>query len=573
VWTYGETDAPETLKTAGHVLRFRHDHGGRQTRRDVDETVVLTQSFDIEHRLASQAVAAGKGRIVQQRRFDYRQDGLLTGRYDAVSGSVRLGLDTAGRITEVISPGGRESYRYDAAGNIAASELGPRQYHGNTLVSAGALSFQYDAQGRAVRRRQVSPTAGEKIWLYSWDSHDRLIGVRTPDGTRWRYLYDPIGRRIAKQRLAPQSGDAEPVVAEQVEFFWDGPLLIEQVHTDSEGRSQVTTWDYHPIDDRPLTQVDSDGRFHSIVTDLVGTPTELVDANGVLAWHNRSGLWGESADAAGTSTPLRFPGQYADPESGLHYNVYRYYDPAVGRYLSQDPLGLGPAPNPVAYAANPYQDADPLGLVCKNGEGSSAPNRPGSGTDPAAAKKTPPPIPAKPPELKAPTVPPKPQVPDKAPLRNGTKTFGKDTAAGEKYELSADGTKVKIYRFGDQKQEWDWESRNRQDSNGNFAEPSDLNSWAIKQSSFGSGSENPTKNPFISIATDHESLSHSSDPWVQKIVKESPDLRVMEVPPEMLVRPRPTKPLSKTETEWLFYDGDNSMGQFHSEWVPNPYKK
>ncbi|MFD9124449.1 RHS repeat domain-containing protein [Kitasatospora sp. NPDC059571] len=56
------------------------------------------------------------------------------------------------------------------------------------------------------------------------------------------------------------------------------------------------------------------------------------------------------------------PGQYHDDESGLAHNYFRYYDPATGRYLSSDPLGLGAGPNPHAYVPNPLAWIDPLGL-------------------------------------------------------------------------------------------------------------------------------------------------------------------------------------------------------------------
>ncbi|MDQ0946052.1 RHS repeat-associated protein [Streptomyces sp. V1I1] len=62
-------------------------------------------------------------------------------------------------------------------------------------------------------------------------------------------------------------------------------------------------------------------------------------------------------------TPLRYPGQYFDPETGLHYNVNRYYDPDLGRYITPDPLGLAPAINHYAYVPNPFTLADPLGLA------------------------------------------------------------------------------------------------------------------------------------------------------------------------------------------------------------------
>ncbi|HZH27284.1 MAG TPA: RHS repeat-associated core domain-containing protein [Azospirillaceae bacterium] len=62
---------------------------------------------------------------------------------------------------------------------------------------------------------------------------------------------------------------------------------------------------------------------------MVGTPTELVDQDGAIAWRGRSAVWGTTAvnPDATVHTPLRYPGQYADPETGLHYNYFRHYDP------------------------------------------------------------------------------------------------------------------------------------------------------------------------------------------------------------------------------------------------------
>ncbi|MFV2118770.1 RHS repeat-associated core domain-containing protein, partial [Streptomyces sp. Act-28] len=72
------------------------------------------------------------------------------------------------------------------------------------------------------------------------------------------------------------------------------------------------------------------------------------------------------SSAATTYTPLRFPGQYYDPETGLHYNYFRHYDPETARYLSVDPLGLAPDANPAMYVLNPFTGMDPLGLFdCK----------------------------------------------------------------------------------------------------------------------------------------------------------------------------------------------------------------
>jgi RHS repeat-associated protein len=101
-----------------------------------------------------------------------------------------------------------------------------------------------------------------------------------------------------------------------------------------------------------------DRRFHAIVTDLTGTPTELVTATGEVVWQRRTALWGATTDLTrtGVDCPIRFPGQYHDPETGIHYNCRRYYEPTTAGYLSADPLGLAPAPNPHAYVPSDVEE-------------------------------------------------------------------------------------------------------------------------------------------------------------------------------------------------------------------------
>ncbi|MFH8384205.1 RHS repeat-associated core domain-containing protein [Kitasatospora sp. NPDC018058] len=109
-----------------------------------------------------------------------------------------------------------------------------------------------------------------------------------------------------------------------------------------------------------------DERFHAIVTDRVGAPTELVDAAGQISWRSVSTLWGSRYHDTGAEPvdcPISFPGQYRDAETGLHYNLYRYYDPETARYVSLDPLGLGGGSNSSWYVPNPTEWTDPLGLA------------------------------------------------------------------------------------------------------------------------------------------------------------------------------------------------------------------
>ncbi|MFD9433037.1 putative T7SS-secreted protein [Streptomyces sp. NPDC060002] len=384
-YTYGADGTPLRLTTGPHHVDFTHDAAGRELARVLGDAVTVTSAWDEAGRLTGQHITA-RARAVNSRAYAYRADGHLLSVTDRLSGARTFDLDPVGRVTAVHAHDWTERYAYDASGNQTSADwpsrhpgheaTGPRAYNGVTLTRAGGVRFEYDALGRVVLRQKTRLSRTPDTWRYEWDTEDRLTAVTTPDGTRWRYRYDPLGRRTAKQRLA---ADGESVV-EEVRFTWDGPTLCEQTsHRPDLPHTVALTWDHRA--DVPLAQTERiltaddrqeeiDRRFFAIATDLIGTPTELIDETGEIAWRTRSTLWGTTAWSRDSSayTPLRFPGQYYDPETGLHYNYFRHYDPETGRYTSPDPLGLGPAPNPATYVANPHSWTDPLGLApCPRG--------------------------------------------------------------------------------------------------------------------------------------------------------------------------------------------------------------
>jgi type VI secretion system secreted protein VgrG len=109
----------------------------------------------------------------------------------------------------------------------------------------------------------------------------------------------------------------------------------------------------------------ADGQVWHYVTDHLGTPQEMYDQDGEIVWAADFSAYGLTARslALEVDNPIRFPGQYYDAESNLHYNRFRYYDPQVGRYINQDPIGLFGGDNPYEYALNmPTQAYDPMGL-------------------------------------------------------------------------------------------------------------------------------------------------------------------------------------------------------------------
>jgi RHS repeat-associated protein len=355
------SDGTDILVVAGTTLALQRDAAGRPVALTKGTNLLVQQEFDAVGRLTSQRTPAGL------RRYHRRPDGSIAKR-EAPAGSASYEFDPVGRIAAVHTPGGVERYAYDVVGNLVSSspgtgaEAGPRRYAGGVLQSAGAVRYVHDAQGRLTQRTVTDPARGELTWTFTWDAHDHLTGVRTPDGAQWRYRYDPLDRRVAKQRLDPAGG-----IAEQVEFVWDGNALVEALHTMGGVPTGTLTWVYHPDDDRPVAQAfttpDGTTQLAALVTDDVGTPVELIAADTGVVRPLRTSLFGLVRAGDGDATPLRFPGQYHDPETGLHFNMFRYYDPANGRYVSPDPLGLEPAPNPLAYVGDPLMASDPLGLT------------------------------------------------------------------------------------------------------------------------------------------------------------------------------------------------------------------
>ncbi|MER7791550.1 RHS repeat-associated core domain-containing protein, partial [Streptomyces sp. NPDC097640] len=378
-WTHEATGRPATLTTAGHTLAFTHDAAGRETRRATGD-VTLTQGWDGAGRLATQSLStASQDLLLQHRTYTYRPDGYVTEIRELTTGTRDFTLDRMGRVTGVQAHGWSEKYAYDAAGNQTHATApdhpttGDRAYRGTLIRRAGRTTYEHDAAGRLIRKTRKLLNGRTRTWTYTWNAEDRLTHATTPGGEEWTYTYDPLGRRIAKTGPAGTS----------LTFTWDGTRLAEQATHDG----AITTWDYTPGTHRPLTQTDREPgstRFHAVVTDPTGTPTELIAPDGHLAWQHRTTLWGTALPTPpdATDCPLRFPGQYADPETGLHYNFHRYYDPETARYLTPDPLGLAPAPSPQAYVRNPHTWQDPLGLEgCGDKQPPLNPLHPGSSLD------------------------------------------------------------------------------------------------------------------------------------------------------------------------------------------------
>lgn len=403
--SYDQRGVPDTLTTGGRRCELTTDARGRPTRMQFG-TTAIDSAFDTAGHLSGRRVLAGlrdlsvlnlgtgassTEKVFAGADYAYRPDDTLAEVSAADPTAAPLGTparyatDVLGRLTSRHgTDGASETTTFDAAQNPTI-DADPRVpgwvYDGTLLIDDGRSRYHYDPAGRLTRTVTKRLGRSPDVWRYRWDAWDRLRTVTTPDGVTHHYTYDHAGRRLSKS-----DGDTT------VHFAWSATQLVEQVTTTASSPVvEVTSWTYLPgrytphtqthtttvesapsgrdgqldlngISTPPAARDDVDRQFYAIITDHIDSPVAVLDpATGTLAGRAQSTMWGDTK-WTGTPTPWRYPGQYADDETGLHYNHHRYYHPRTGRYLSPDPLGLNPAPNPHTYPANPSTLIDPLGL-------------------------------------------------------------------------------------------------------------------------------------------------------------------------------------------------------------------
>lgn len=324
--------------------------------------IALSREYDQDYQLLRQKVGPWQS--------DYQHDanGNIQQHRHSLWGTLDYQYDPLDRLTEERGVQGGRSYAYDAVGNRTQRSDNPAsggtassqdyQYapDSNRLTAIGAQAVTSDAAGNLTQDR-----AARKL---AYDAQGRLQSVSRDGQQVAEYRYNALGQRIVK--LTPES-------ITTYLYGPDGQFLGEAEH-DGSGRklrAQYYLW----LDSLPLATIDADYDAQGKVGnptllylhgDHLDTPRLATDASGQIAWQWQSDAFGrgEALSQGSTQVNLRFPGQYYDAESGLHYNYFRDYDPETGRYVESDPIGLGGGLNTYGYVeANPVLRTDSLGLM------------------------------------------------------------------------------------------------------------------------------------------------------------------------------------------------------------------
>jgi len=241
-----------------------------------------------------------------------------------------------------------ESYSYDAVGNrLSSLGMSPYAYNSsNELTSTPATTFTYDSNGNTLTKADANGTT-----TYNWDFENRLGSVVLPgSGGTAAFKYDPFGRRIQKSSASGTTN-----------YLYDGSNSVAELGA---AGTLLASYAQGAGVDEPLAEL-RNGTAGYYNQDGLGSITSIVEASGALLNSDTYDSFGSLTDSTGSfANPFRYTGRDNDSETGLRYYRARYYDPAVGRFISSDPIQFLGGLNFYAYVGNNATNwSDPSGLL------------------------------------------------------------------------------------------------------------------------------------------------------------------------------------------------------------------
>jgi len=384
-------------RTSG--TRYQYDKIGRIVQAlgpDVQERF----AFDPAHNLikaGQDPVRLNRLEVYEDKRYRYDTHGNLIEKKIGAHTTLRLVWDIEHRLQRVTRSTANQGetqtsvthYRYDAFGRRLEKKVCPQAE--SSKKSRAAIKrtlFEWDGNQLLSEQGEGKQT----LYLYEPDSFAPLAQVVMP--------MDPApGQPEAMQALGPQ-GEKPAAIAlpdeddidanirafnRQMSALQAAALAKVQSMQGAGGMGALPAADLTPAQmwpdyagmlpsgwEEPKAQEppkevkkQRNWQVYYYHCDHLGTPREVTDEQGAVQWETTYRTWGNTlkVQASGqVQQNLRFQGQYFDEETGWHYNRFRYYDPEVGRFISQDPIGLSGGVNLFAYALNPTGWIDPEGL-------------------------------------------------------------------------------------------------------------------------------------------------------------------------------------------------------------------
>ena len=388
--------------TSNSNVKFEYDYdelGDRTQRRDKDGTLTIatldylynnnhqltrltqsgvglnTQTIEMSYDRLSQlkqvkrAVASNPGLLIT----DYGYDGAgrlldITNKFNStVISNYNYGYDDGNRLSGKDGTDGTSSIDYGRDNQISAVDNATRPdeaYSFDALgirtgwttdavdkrrvLSDGIYLYQYDDEGNLTRKEEISTG---KVTAYVWDYRNRLTRVNLSDGSTVEYGYDAEDRRVSKK--------LNGVTKEKYVYDGDDIALVVDA-----GGTIVERYLYGDGVDNVLSRTSAAGVVWSLA-DRQGSVVDLVDEGGNVLNHFVYDSFGNRTATTAADFRFGYTGRELDAETGLYYYRARYYDPQLGRFISEDPIGFSAGDtNLYRYVNNsPTNWTDPTGTT------------------------------------------------------------------------------------------------------------------------------------------------------------------------------------------------------------------
>jgi RHS repeat-associated protein len=336
LWKYGYDPADQLTSAVKHATdtpqtviqryAYAYDPAGNRTVEQIDDAITLS-AYDNLNRLTSQA--PGGAMVIAG---SLNEPGTVT-----ISG-VPAVLDANNNFRGTVpTTSGTNTFTIvakDATGNTTTQTY-------EVALSGSTKTFTYDANGN---------TLSDGVRAFQWDARNQLIAVDV--GTdRSEFSYDGGHRLVRTVEMS------NTITNRDTRSLWCTDRTCEERQADG-----VT------LERQVFTAADkSAGSLRFFVDDHLGSVSDATDASGALLARYAYDAWGGRSVAAGSDTvPYGYTGHETHSPTGLTLTKYRALDPALGRWLSEDPIGFSGGLNFYGYVLNsPLTQIDPLGLQCQ----------------------------------------------------------------------------------------------------------------------------------------------------------------------------------------------------------------
>ncbi|MCF6325589.1 MAG: DUF6531 domain-containing protein [Gammaproteobacteria bacterium] len=364
-FTYDNTGRLIAMANKDYVqASYHYDAAGRLLSRILSNGAATLYHYDKDGFLIKITQRSSSGDVIDERRYTQDSVGNITQIAIVGGDTTHYGYDPAYRLTQVNASDvtNNQTFSYDGVGNRLSKthngvtsnytySIGNRLdelRHGTTRV----FSYDYDDNGSRINKRN---SVGAVVESYEYNQK-RLITQMNSTGSVTNFAYDPNRYRI--QKSSAVGTNHYLLEAEHLESVYDENNQLKSSYLRGVVVDEIINGFERDVNGNMLNRT-----FHH---DQVNSVLALSDHNGVTAQKRAYTPFGLDLSSSGASTnSLAYTGREQDNENSLYYYRARYYDPEVGRFMSEDPLGFEAGINFYAYVGNnPLNFNDPSGKVC-----------------------------------------------------------------------------------------------------------------------------------------------------------------------------------------------------------------